>query len=66
MITVTRLSGGQIVVNVDLIISVERTPDTLLSFVNGDRLAVRESPDDVVALALAYRRRSGTAAAGGL
>jgi flagellar protein FlbD len=58
MIRVTRLSGGQIVVNVDLIISVEETPDTLLSFVNGDRLAVRESPDEIVTLALAYRRRA--------
>ncbi len=56
MITVSRLDGSEVVVNAELIELVEATPDTHLSLVDGKKLIVRESPEDVVARVIAYRR----------
>lgn len=56
MITVTRLDGAQMLLNSDLIESVERTPDTLVSLSNGDTLIVRESPDELVARVIRFKR----------
>lgn len=57
MIPVTRLDGGALVVNAELILTIESTPDTALSLTNGDKLFVRESPDEVIARVVGYRRR---------
>ena len=57
MIHVTRLDGTDLVVNADLISTIERTPDTMLALVTGARLMVREPVDEVVERVVAYRRR---------
>ena len=56
MITVTRLDGAVMLLNCDLIESVERTPDTLVSLSNGDTLIVRESPGELVARVIRFKR----------
>ena len=56
MITVTRLHGAALVVNAELIELVEATPDTHLTLTDGRQLIVQESPDEVVARVIAYRR----------
>ncbi len=56
MIPVTRLDGGPLVVNAEFILTIESTPDTALALINGDKLFVRETPDEVMARILAYRR----------
>ena len=56
MIRVTRLDGSSIVVNVDLVQWIEQTPDTVLSLVSGEKLLVRESPERLVAGAIAFKR----------
>ena len=43
MIEVTRLNGSTVLVNAELIELVEETPDTVLSFVTGKKLIVKES-----------------------
>jgi flagellar protein FlbD len=58
MITVTRLDGTELVVNVDLVVTIERTPDTVLTLTTGDRIMVKESLDQIVERAVAYRHRS--------
>jgi flagellar protein FlbD len=55
MIDLTRLNGRRIVINCDLIKFAEAAPDTTLALVTGEKLIVRESCDEVVALILAYR-----------
>lgn len=57
MIALTRLKGKQLVVNAELIKTVEKTPDTVITLLNGDRLMVRESVEDVVAKAIDYARQ---------
>ena len=59
MIPLTRLDGKEIVVNADLILTVEATPDTVLTLVPGGHLMVREPPAEVVERAAAWRRRCG-------
>jgi flagellar protein FlbD len=56
MIKVSRLDGSELILNADLIETVEATPNTVLSLVNGDKFVVRESADDVVARVIAYRQ----------
>ena len=57
MIYVTRLDQTTLVVNAELIVTVESTPDTLLTLNNGHQFLVRETVADVVARALEYRRQ---------
>ena len=57
MIYVTRLDHNTMVVNAELIATVESTPDTLLTLSNGHQFLVRDSVQDVVARALEYRRQ---------
>ena len=45
------------VINTDLIVTVEKTPDTVITLTTGDRIMVRESVEDVVARAAEFRHR---------
>jgi len=56
MISVTRLNGKAMVVNAELIRTVEENPDTTITLVNGDRIIVRESMRDVVEKSIEYGR----------
>ena len=55
MIWVTRLNGTEMVVNADLIETVESTPDTVLTLVDGKKYVVHESPREVVDAIRSYR-----------
>ncbi len=57
MIQVTRLNGTPMVLNADLIETVESTPDTLVSLTTGRKLMVTESIDELVQRTLEYRGR---------
>jgi flagellar protein FlbD len=57
MIHVTRLDGSDVVVNADLVATVERTPDTVLALVTGVRIMVKETVEDIVNKVIDYRRR---------
>lgn len=56
MIALTRLNGTRFVVNAELIKTVEQTPDTVITLLNGDRLLVREPIEQVVQKAIEYGR----------
>jgi len=56
MIEVTRMNGLKVTVNCELILSVEETPDTLLTFTSGQKMIVRETRQEVVELVKAYKR----------
>jgi flagellar protein FlbD len=57
MINLTRINRVPLVLNSDLIEYIEKTPDTVVSLTNGLKLLVLESPDDIVARVVAFRRR---------
>lgn len=56
MIQLTRLNNHPLTVNSDLIKFVEQSPDTVITLVNGEKIVVRESAQDVVARILEFRR----------
>jgi flagellar protein FlbD len=55
MIKVTRLNKKIYYLNSELIETVESTPDTIITTVNGNKYVVRESVDLVVELVLEYK-----------
>lgn len=56
MITVTHLKGEKIVLNADLIESLEATPDTVITLTTGKKIVVRESVPDVARMVEEYTR----------
>ena len=64
MIHLTRLNGNPLVVNSDLIKYAEASPDTMLTLVNGEKIVVLESCDEVVNRTVGYRARLFGEAAG--
>ena len=57
MIPLTRINGSPVVINTDLVTSIEQQPDTVLVLVNGDRIMVKESPEEVIDRLVEFRRR---------
>lgn len=55
MIIVTRLNGTEIVVNADLIETIEATPDTVLTLVDGTRYVVEEAPQTLIERVAGFR-----------
>ncbi len=56
MIQLTRLNNNPLMVNSELIKFVEQAPDTLLTLVNGEKIVVLESPEQVVQKIVEFRR----------
>jgi flagellar protein FlbD len=56
LIYVTRLDGSQLVVNADLIETVEHTADTVITLLDGKKLVVATHVDDVVERVIDYRQ----------
>jgi flagellar protein FlbD len=57
MIELTRLNGRAMVLNSDLIKTAEASPDTMLTLINGEKLIVRETLEEVAERVLSYRAR---------
>ncbi len=57
MIEVTRLNGAIYFLNPDMILTLEATPDTVITLTNGEKLIVRESPHELIDRFVALKRR---------
>ena len=55
MIDVTKMNGGSITVNADLIETVEETPDTIITLTTVKKIIVKESRQEVKNLVKSYR-----------
>ena len=56
MIEVTKLNGKKLIVNAELIETIEETPDTVISFVTGKKIIVKESRQEVKNLVILYKK----------
>jgi len=56
MIQLTRLNNTCLIVNSDLIKFVEQSPDTVVTLLNGEKIIVRESAEQVVERVARFRR----------
>lgn len=61
MILLTKLDDTSVLVSLDAIKYIESTPDTLIRFLNGDTLIVRESLENIRKLVLEYKQNLHTA-----
>lgn len=60
MIEVTRLKGAKIIINAELIETVEETPDTVVTLTSGKKFVVSESAEQVIELVVNYKRKIHT------
>jgi flagellar protein FlbD len=59
MITLTRLNGRKVIINVFLIEMMEETPDTVITLTTGNKIVVLEKASDVISLVQKYMRSIG-------
>jgi flagellar protein FlbD len=57
MISLRRLNNQAIMVNADLIESLESTPDTVVTLTSGNKLLVRDSMEEIQAKIIDFKRR---------
>lgn len=55
MIRVSRLNGGALGLNADLIERIEQTPDTVVTLVGGKKLLVADTPDEIIERVITFR-----------
>lgn len=56
MITITKLNDTQIIINSDLIETMEQTPDTTITLTTGKKIIAKESIEDIVIKIKLYKR----------
>ena len=56
MIEVKKLSDQIIILNSDLIETIEATPDTMIALTTGRKIVVKDSVDEVLKKVIEYRR----------
>ena len=56
MIEVTKINGVTVLINSDLIETVEETPDTVISLTTGRKFIVKESRQEIKNLVILYRK----------
>jgi len=57
VITLTRLNGQPLMLNCDLIESVESNGETIVTLTTGNAVVVRERLDEIEARVVAYKRK---------
>ncbi len=56
MIYLKRMNNKEFVLNVDLIETIEETPDTVITLTNGHKMIVIESVNEVIQKIIEYKR----------
>jgi flagellar protein FlbD len=57
MILLNRLNGSVYYLNADLVMTVEGTPDTVITLVNGTIFIVKNRPEEVVEKIIQYQQK---------
>jgi len=56
MIALRRLNNQEFVLNADLIEMLESTPDTVITLINGKKIVVRNSLEEIVRKTIKYKQ----------
>ena len=56
MIEVERVNGNKMLINPDLIKFIETTPDTVVTFTDGEKIMLRTRPNEIVRLIVDFRK----------
>lgn len=57
MVSVTKLNGKEIILNSDLIETMESLPDTTITMTTGKKVIVTESIDEVIERIITYKNK---------
>jgi len=57
MILLTKINNAQVAVNCDLMQHIEETPDTVITFDNGDKIVVKERLTEIIEKVVEFRRQ---------
>lgn len=57
MIELTRLNNSSVVINSDLIQSIEATPDTVITLTNGIKYVVTEPVDRIIEKIISFKKK---------
>jgi flagellar protein FlbD len=58
VIQLTRTNGTQFYLNPELIQTVEKTPDTIITLTNSKKIIVKDTPQEIAERFIEYRRRT--------
>ena len=58
MIELTKIRGEKFALNSDQIETLEETPDTIITMLNGHKYVVKESVSEVISMIESFRRNS--------
>ena len=56
MISLRKLNDKELVVNCELIQSIECTPDTIISLTTGEKLVVKDGAEEILRKVIEYKR----------
>ncbi|MCX7841523.1 MAG: flagellar FlbD family protein [Clostridia bacterium] len=56
MIVLTRLNGTNFVLNCELIETIEATPDSVISTINGKKYVASETVEEIIKKVIEYKR----------
>nr|WP_269467423.1 flagellar FlbD family protein [Anoxybacter fermentans] len=57
VIKLTKLDGSKFTLNAELIVTIEETPDTVVSLTTGQKILVKESESEIVEKIIDYKRK---------
>ena len=57
MIEVERVNGNKMLINPDLIKFIETTPDTVVTFTDGEKIILRTRPTDIIRMIVDFRKQ---------
>ena len=57
VITITKLNGQKLTVNGELILTIEKTPDTTITMSTGDKYIAIESVEEITRMVIAYKQK---------
>lgn len=57
MVELTRLNGQKIILNLELIESLEETPDTVVTLTTGKKYVVVERPSQIMAAIIRFKKQ---------
>ncbi|MCC3145200.1 flagellar FlbD family protein [Halanaerobium sp. Z-7514] len=57
MIKATRTDDRELIINAELIIEIQETPDTIITMSNGKKVLVKEKAAEIVSRVIEYRQK---------
>jgi len=59
LIKLRRLNGKEFVLNAELIETIEKTPDTVITLINEHKYVVEDDVDEVIGKVIEYKQKLG-------